>query len=90
MKSHQQHQPMAAINQLPRNYPQKGAWRLTELLNQEHNVEELGFQSSLDPAVVALMRVERVYRGRENFYELVEHKMRTRDDIVVSVESHLP
>ena len=90
MKSHQQHQPMAAINQLPRNYPQKGAWRLTELLNQEHSVEELGFQSSLDPAVVALMKVEKVYRGRENFYELVEHKMRTRGGRVVSVESHHP
>ncbi len=90
MKSHQQHQPMAAINQLPHNYPQKGAWRLTELLNQEHSVEGLGFQLSLDPAVVALMKVEKVYRVHENFYELVVHKMRKRDDRGVSVKSHHP
>ena len=60
MKSHHQHQPVAAINQLHHNCPQKDVVHLVERLNQERIVGELGFQLNRDQAVVALRKVERV------------------------------
>jgi hypothetical protein len=53
MKLHNQHQPVAAINQLLHSYPQKDVEHLTVLLNQVHIVEVLDFLSSPNRAVVA-------------------------------------
>ena len=53
MKLHNQHQPVAAINQLRHSYPQTDVERLTVLLNQVHIVEVLDFLSSPNRAVVA-------------------------------------
>ena len=53
MKLHNQHQPVAAINQLRHSCPQKDVEHLTVLLNQVHIVEVLDFLSSPNRAVVA-------------------------------------